>query len=309
MAECPFCKATIDDELARFGGHCSKCFIEIPGEDTPTDPGVAKRIEQQLEQERQRPWARIAGFAALAAVVLLAAGAVVAWRVVHERGATAQAAEGDQGSDDNETFYIAPASEHALPRLGAARSAGGEPARARSGGHRHGSAEVTEVGSDDAGGQNRFDFIGTSDEGMPELAEVAKRTVEVVPGAVEQSTPSLSSVTPPRVEITRGSASSMALRDADEIYQAVGQALKSYAGQMTSCYERRLKAVPSLRGTWATSFTITESGSTSGIQVQGQAQQDSELERCLTETMARWTFQPMVQEQEIQKNYTFGPAE
>ena len=306
MAECPFCKTAITDEIARFGGPCPKCFIEIPGDDTPTDPGVAKRVELQLEQEQQRPWARILGIAALAAVVLTAAGAVVAWRLVHQRGTGAMAAEADL-----ETFWIAPASEHRLPPIGAAGAdqPGEDQTAARSSvGRSQRSSEVTEV-SPEGSGQKRFDFIGMSDYDEPELEDLAQRTVEVGPGAAVEDNLTLSSVTPPRVEITRGSVGSMAISDPDEIYKAVGQALKSYAGQMTTCYERRLKALPDLRGTWETAFTITENGTTTKVAVRGQAVQDAELERCLGESIARWTFQPLVERQEIQKNYTFGPDE
>ena len=39
MGECPFCGAGVDEDLIALGGICPRCFGEIPGEQTATDPG------------------------------------------------------------------------------------------------------------------------------------------------------------------------------------------------------------------------------------------------------------------------------
>ena len=39
MGECPFCKVQIDEEILIYGGTCPTCLIEIPGEESATDPG------------------------------------------------------------------------------------------------------------------------------------------------------------------------------------------------------------------------------------------------------------------------------
>ncbi|MFH1468228.1 MAG: AgmX/PglI C-terminal domain-containing protein [Pseudomonadota bacterium] len=299
MAECPFCKSSIEDELARFGGHCPKCFIEIPGDETPTDPGLAKRVAQQLEHERQRPWGRVAGIAAMAAVVLIAAGGVVVWRVLQQPGATAQAAE-----QDLETFYIAPASDHRLPEVGSTEPEDQGAATVQSHQRGTGSVEAVEVGSRSRSGPARYDFTGSAEVSTPDLAPIAQRTVEVGPGAIEQST---TGFPPQRVEITRSSVESMALSDPEEIHQAVGTALKSYSGQLNHCYNIRLKTAPDLRGSWDIAFSITEAGRPRNISVQGLQAHDPEFETCMRDAISRWTFQPLAIEQDFSKTYSFEP--
>lgn len=46
MGECPFCSAEIDEEVMLYGGTCSACLIDIPGEEAPTDPGVDAVTEE-----------------------------------------------------------------------------------------------------------------------------------------------------------------------------------------------------------------------------------------------------------------------
>ena len=43
MGACPFCGSEVGEDLLINGGHCPQCLIEIPGEDTPTDPGEAAK--------------------------------------------------------------------------------------------------------------------------------------------------------------------------------------------------------------------------------------------------------------------------
>lgn len=302
MAECPFCKAPIDEDLSRFGGHCPKCVIEIPGDETPTDPGVAKRAEVQAAEERRRSWSRATAVGGLAVVAIGGTLCVTAWRIGQQHEAQARALRENQEN----AFYIAPASEHRLPIPGAAVAA--EPEGKRNGRVLHRPVPVAEarISSGSSGEPARYDFIGGSDEEEPELADLAHRTVEVAPGSVEQGGfgPGV-----PTIEVSRGSVDSLALADAVKIRESVGGALRSYAQQMTACYERRLKNSPTLRGTWDAGFTILQSGRTMGVVVVPRGAGDPELERCMAETIGRWTFQTMVEPQQIEKAYTFGPSE
>lgn len=302
MAQCPFCKIPIDDELARFGGHCPKCVIEIPGDETPTDPGVGKRVEEQVETERQRRWGVIAAVAALVLVVLVGASSVLWWRIDQKRQADllAQlAAEAENG------FYINPAEAHELPTIEKEQ----EQAVAQSGGAAHaprgssGGGTVTTVPSGSGSSKSKsFDFIGNSGADEPELAKLHERTIDVSPGADLGSV----GLTVPQVSISRTGLGSVALSDPDEIRTAVGTALKAYSQQITTCYNRRLKLTPDLAGTWEVSFTILTTGRTSNIGVVPQNTVDAALETCMRESIAAWTFQSMVQPQNFAKPYTFG---
>ncbi len=307
MAECPFCKTTIDDELARFGGHCPKCVIEIPGDETPTDPGIGKRVEEQVETERKRGWGVYLGVGGLAALVLLSSGAVLWWKVQqqHEADRIAQL-EAEADGD----FYLAPAEAHELPIASNDESSSTSPGSgSRTQGH-DSARQVTTIaatgGGGSAGGSNRFDFIGSSGADEPELADLHERKLDVSPGNTDLGTVGLSV---PKIDIQRGGVGSVALSDPDEIRRSVGSALKSYSKQMTACYERRLKNTAELAGTWDAAFTILENGRTAGILVAARERGDAELERCMQNAIAGWKFQTMVGSQRIEKPYSFGPSE
>lgn len=299
MAHCPFCKSSIDEELARFGGHCPKCVIEIPGDETPTDPGIGKRVEEQVETERQRRWGVFAAVAALVGVVVLGASSVLWWRIDQQRQAVLRA---QLEAEAEIEFYILPAEEHELPALQAAEEHA--PAGVASTPHAPRGA-VTSVPSSTASGgssSKRFDFIGNSEADQPELAQLHERSIDVAPGADLGSV----GLSVPQIEISRSGLSGMALSDPEEIKRSVGTALKAYSKQMNTCYERRLKNTSDLAGTWDVSFTISQSGRTSNIGVVPQTTRDSLLESCMAQAIASWTFQPMVQPQNFAKAYKFG---
>ncbi len=296
MAQCPFCKSSIDDELARFGGHCPKCVIEIPGDETPTDPGIGKRAEEQVETERQRRWGVFAAVGGLVLVVVVAAGSMLWWRIDQQRQAEL-AAQQDAAIDFE--FTIASAAGHELPTLQPRQDE--NPGSGASSSRGHGGSVTTVPSSSSSGstGSKRYDFIGSSEESQPELAKLQERTIDVAPGA------DLGSMGP-SISISRGGLAGLALSDPEEIRQSVGTALKVYSKQMNTCYERRLKATPDLAGTWDVSFTIGTSGRTAAIAVVPHTTRDASLESCMSNAIATWTFTPMVSPQNFAKAYTFG---
>ena len=82
MSECPFCGASVSEDLITYGGSCPKCFGEIPGEEAPTDPGAEARAIQEKKDRRGATIRAVLGLAAMASVVALvgvAAVAVVLW--------------------------------------------------------------------------------------------------------------------------------------------------------------------------------------------------------------------------------------
>ncbi len=299
MAHCPFCKSTIDDELARFGGHCPKCVIEIPGDETPTDPGIGKRVEATVESDQRRGFGVFAAVGGLVLVVLVGAGSVLWWRIDQQRQADLRAEL--QAQQDND-FFILPAEEHQLSYQAAEQEQQAQ-AQAQSVGRSHaarGSVVSVPSASGTAGssGRNSYDFRGAAAEDEVELAEIKERDIKVEVGSFGPSVPSIS--------INRGSVGSMALSDPDEIRKSVGTALETYSKQMTTCYERRLKTAPDLAGTWMVSFAIGTDGRTSGVSVVPQSTRDAQLESCMGQAIAKWTFQPMASKQNFSKPYTFG---
>jgi hypothetical protein len=51
---CPFCSAEIEETVALFGGTCAACFAWVPGEETPTDPGVDTGILRRKKRQQSR---------------------------------------------------------------------------------------------------------------------------------------------------------------------------------------------------------------------------------------------------------------
>jgi hypothetical protein len=101
MEPCPFCKTPIAEDLVRFGGSCPHCFIEIPGEEAPTNPGA-----QPSSGEAPPPPGKGAGLGVIAALIALLAvgGGFLAWRTTAD---VEPIAEGGEDAD----FYMVPLSE------------------------------------------------------------------------------------------------------------------------------------------------------------------------------------------------------
>src|SRR5436190_1750948 len=79
MPACPFCKSQVRADLLKYGGHCPKCMIAIPGEETPTDPGERAKVLQELEEQAAKSKHRGAFMAAAAAMGLLLGGGGAYW--------------------------------------------------------------------------------------------------------------------------------------------------------------------------------------------------------------------------------------
>lgn len=70
MHTCPFCSAEIEETVALYGGTCGACFTWVPGEETPTDPGVDTGILRRKKQRQVATRRRIV----LGLLLLLALG-------------------------------------------------------------------------------------------------------------------------------------------------------------------------------------------------------------------------------------------
>ena len=109
MGECPFCKAQIDEEILLYGGTCPTCLIEIPGEESATDPGVpveptetTRAILESHGMSNQS--AKVMG-GVVAAVALLGIGVV--WLVFGGSDSTVHTEEADTPSQVESTTGVA----------------------------------------------------------------------------------------------------------------------------------------------------------------------------------------------------------
>lgn len=306
MGSCPFCGGDVSEDVLLYGGRCSHCLIEIPGEETPTDPGEQAQAVQQAAEAASKGRGLGVGIA-VAAIALLGLG-VGAWFAT--RPALPEA--DDVFMDDSDDFAFAPASAHqdlpVDPPPDAPTAAGvatnGGPARTRSP-EEFGGAQARASARPPTGGS----IARTSDATPPARGGMVPTVTS--PG------PSLSGASPPvaasplgAFEMASGPASrgpqAIVLEKSSEIYDMVKKVLRVNGNQMKQCYEQRLKVQSDLRGAWTVSFDIQESGRTGNVTVRGEGVADGKLEACMQVKVQKWTFQRIAQATRIDKTFRFG---
>ena len=111
---CPFCSGDVTEDLIIYGGCCTHCFCEIPGEESPTDPGESKKAAMEEEhQDLKRRKQRVPFLIGVPVLVLLL-GAVVVQTLIKEE--PAEILNLDETTDywgDADPFEIVAASEPA----------------------------------------------------------------------------------------------------------------------------------------------------------------------------------------------------
>lgn len=292
MAICPFCRNKIDDQIARFGGHCPKCFIEIPGEETPTDPGAQVQAAQAAEQNRTRT--RMGIVAVVAGTVLLAGGVAGynIWAASQPKtdglAMTFPIIPMDQIPDDPGTMEAAAPAQAPANRTG--RAGRSTPTRSTTS-----SGVVVSSNGDRVALDFSRDTTGYSEpvQAAPDEVASLKPMVDLGDGVA--------------VTVKRKSVDERGpLTDPEQIRKELGAALKSYGSQIKGCYNQRLKTNAGLRGTWELRFTIAQTGNTSNVQVVHRDSQDDVLEGCMVRVAATWTFPELSEPQPIEIPYKLG---
>ncbi|MEC8422680.1 MAG: hypothetical protein VX000_02820, partial [Myxococcota bacterium] len=251
MGSCPFCGGDVSEDVLLYGGRCPHCLIQIPGEETPTDPGEQAQATQQAAEAAARGRGSGAGIA-VAAVVLLGLG-FGAWFATRPTPPVAD----DAFMDDSDDFAFAPASAHQdlpvapspdAPIVDGAAADGG-PARTRSRGASGGAS----------GGPARVSTTPPTGGSIARKAEAAAPARGGMVPTVTTPGPSLSGASPPvaanplgAFDMASGPASrgpqAIVLEKPGEIYDMVKKVLRVNGNQMKQCYEQRLKVQSDLRG-------------------------------------------------------------
>lgn len=100
----------------------------------------------------------------------------------------------------------------------------------------------------------------------------------------------------------------LVLAEPEAIRDMIGERMVEFIPELKLCYDRRLKAVPSLKGRWRLTFTIGTSGRISAAQAVGLDRKDSELERCLVaHIVEQWRFGKITMAQPVQRTLRFQP--
>jgi len=107
---------------------------------------------------------------------------------------------------------------------------------------------------------------------------------------VEEPTPKLTKVSGTRPATGGGSAAtyyeSGPTIDEDDVIAVV----RKKKGQVKSCYEKELKADPGLMGTVIVAWTVSPTGSVTGVYVIANSTGNGDLEGCVKKKIGDWRF-------------------
>jgi outer membrane biosynthesis protein TonB len=283
LASCPFCNGDISETLVLHGGTCPHCFGEIPGEETPTDPGEevkAQVLEADRRHAAKRTWGPIAlAGAAVIAVVGYAGYSVVFAEPVPEPimleddfldGLTLSFDEWEEPEEENVVEGARRAPTSTKKRTGtAAQPSAAELAKRM--------AQVSEGSG--PGGLKRPTRTGTT--GGP------KEIVAGNDGGMAMTTGEDGGLGSLQITTKRTAA---LLTEESDIKGAIRDLWRSRGARLQQCYDRRLKEDEDLRGQWNVSFTIGTDGKVMDPRVEGVTTKDDKLEACIASQAKQWAI-------------------
>lgn len=293
MAQCPFCSAEVPNRLVVDGGTCPSCFGEIPGEDSPTDPGEA--VKQQLRQEDERRARRRAMLpvfvaAPVALVTLLVAG----WYMQPVEIKPLEIPDLEIELDLK--GYEAP--PQVAQKIQATGPRAHQPGRVEPGGRPDAQGASAPDGRSDAGAvAPGVQTAGYQPDGRRVVAQ------PTAPGADPTAAPSgltggasggnteLGDVTA-RVERTAA-----VLTDEGDISRAVRDMVGARKPRLVQCYEQSLKADESLAGQWNVSFTLGTDGRVKSVQVKGVQRSAPAFEACIRDQVSGWAIRGQLEKE------------
>ncbi len=274
MEPCPFCKQPLPTAIVVDGGMCPKCLTEVPGEESPTDPGGPP-----APARRSRVWWGLLGGAG----VVLAAGVGVAAMLALEP-AVRPAEIRTLVLEDVPMPDVVSATEGTVPAsVSEGRAAQQAPARAAP---RHRPAPAAEARS----------AVAPAPSPKPAPARVADGRPAPPPLPLLDLDLGLTTAARPR----EGA-------DAAAVRRMLRRQLKAGIPELAQCYDRRLKQRPSLRGRWTVSFTVDRGGQPVDAAAEGLDMSDEELEGCLTRHIeSHWRFGAVPEPSVVRKTLTFA---
>lgn len=272
---CPFCRAPVDEELLRFGGHCPHCLIDIPGEEAPTDPGAGHK-EPRGRGSLLRTVALVGVFG------LVAVGGI----------GTAAWSHFAPGVPDEEVVYqfdtyVVPLSAHQDLEM----PVGPEDPEASIQGRR---TMVKKRTIHPTGGASigREDAVASS-----ALPTESGRTVDApegLRGGLSLESANLEDFTVGTRPRSAG-PQAIVLEDPAQIEEMIGRVLHLGTRQLQQCYEQRLKHNANIGGSWELVFTVGTEGLATNVAAVAMDRDDTQLAGCLVRQVQGWTFQRIKQ--------------
>ncbi|MBW1877333.1 MAG: AgmX/PglI C-terminal domain-containing protein [Deltaproteobacteria bacterium] len=302
MGSCPFCQAEISEDLIRFGGTCSSCLGDIPGEETPTDPGAEARAAHEAADRkvlgRRHAVAALIVAPPIGGLIGLAVYLVVAPRPV------AEMLDFDDAShemvESQFVAYVEPEPE--VQEVARPASTNPKPRTIHD-------LEVAEVGGDpdlpDTLGGGREPSIGpattrisdTDNDGMAEVDDGGTEGLQS--GAIQFGID---------VGVSRRGQKGIRLTDDSSIIEMIKGVMSAELPRLKSCYEQQLKVNEDLSGRWTLTLVVARDGDPIDIAVSGQGVSDADMETCIVDKVRHWAFQPIRADQPVQKTLTFRPG-
>ncbi len=292
MAECPFCKGAISEDLASYGGRCPSCLIEIPGEEAPTNPGVDAQARQAVEAQAAKASKRNRVVFAAATLVLLGVtggGAALFF------GASAVVSD---GGDDFEDFVMVPLDRH--EDLDVPEEENPEEIAAVNPGASN--LPTSSSGSSSASTSSSSSSTSSSSEGSSQEASILGTGVKTTPSGSKLS---LDLGSGPTVAVASKGPEAITLTDSEEIRKMIQTVLKAGGSSLKSCYEAELKSGADLGGTWDIEFSLDDSGKAKAIEIIPRSSPNPQLEACMKSRVAGWSFQRIAQPTRIVKPFSF----
>jgi hypothetical protein len=284
MITCPFCSTEIDDGLSRFGGNCPHCFNVIPGEEAPTDPGVAAAPVVATSSEAAGGSKMILVFGFLAFVAVAAAVGIgrkdSADSEEQAQNEMEMQVEEDLKTKEKERLAVLAADEEQAAEEKAAEAAALEE------------KEAAEVAARERARAAALAKTRASERSAASTPSVKSVELPVVSAPISTS---------PTREVVSG-----VLETPVEINGAIRNSLRRYKGQLEQCYNIELNENEGLKGRWEVSFTVEATGKTSSVSVRGVTGSHADLEACMLKNVKRWSFPRIVEAYPYVKEYTFG---
>ncbi len=317
---CPYCKGAISEQLAAFGGPCPHCLLEVPGDEAPTDPGLAR--QQQLDREavalraddtRRSRRLAIGAMASFAAVITF-----VIWTVFGggydtlaiayyqqldpaalQRKRAEQLAEAEAARQQEQAQAQAKAAE-AARRTGAAQ----RPAGGASGGGGLNPLDGLEGILNGGGGGGSLDALGApviAGAGSTSLGGggLVGGTAGGGPTGVAVGTVSLAGSTG-RTALT-GTSVQMAstqkvVESPKDAETMISERFYKFERQLQACWAPQIKLNPTLSGTWSVAFVVKPDGTVANVRVKATSTPNAAFESCAVGRVQTWTFLPVAKD-------------
>ncbi len=293
LANCPFCSGDVSETLILHGGTCPHCFGDVPGEETPTDPG--EEIKTQLAEESLRHARRRTLMPVfLATPVVLGFLMFAGYQALNVPEYEVIELPDDVLADFTiEIVAYDPENDPELAEEKADAVAGrpaGKPSRSalekalaekKPGLVASGGSASDQLGGSDVAYQPGSKRPSARSAGVRDIGSMPSG-----PGGVSTSKPAASGV---GVDISfNAERIGGTLETEEDIRAAVLAMWGTRIPTLRRCYEARLKLNEDLGGQWKVAMTIRRDGTLEDVRATGVDMADAELEACMVARVSGW---------------------